>query len=132
MENSSEKAPAYSYYALAVLMFVYVMNFLDRQIIYILFPLIKKEMAFSDTQLALLGGTAPLIATAIFAATGHWFLIAVFMTVNAVIAMIAVYFSKYFRSDADQGDDERFDEDTTGSIRVVGSRQPRASKVAVR
>ena len=58
MENSSEKTPAYSYYALAVLMFVYVMNFLDRQIIYILFPLIKKEMAFSDTQLALLGGTA--------------------------------------------------------------------------
>ena len=81
---------------------------------------------------ALLGGTAPLIATAIFVTTGHWFLIAVFMTVNAVIAMIAVYFSKYFRSDADQGDDERFDEDTTGSIRVVGSRQPRASKVAVR
>jgi MFS family permease len=34
------------------------MNFLDRQIIYILFPLIKKEMAFSDTQLALLGGTS--------------------------------------------------------------------------
>ena len=58
MENVSEKTPAYSYYALALLMFVYVMNFLDRQIIYILFPLIKKEMAFSDTQLALLGGTA--------------------------------------------------------------------------
>lgn len=58
MENRSEKTPAYSYYALALLMFVYVMNFLDRQIIYILFPLIKKEMAFSDSQLALLGATA--------------------------------------------------------------------------
>ncbi len=49
---------SYSYYALGLLMFVYVLNFLDRQIIYILFPLIKKEMAFSDVQLALLGGTS--------------------------------------------------------------------------
>jgi len=58
MTNQTEKTPGYSYYALALLMFVYVMNFLDRQIIYILFPLIKKEMAFSDLQLALLGGTS--------------------------------------------------------------------------
>lgn len=58
MENQTEKTPAYSYYALGLLMFVYVMNFLDRQIIYILFPLIKKEMAFSDLQLSLLGATA--------------------------------------------------------------------------
>jgi MFS family permease len=53
-----EKAGGYAWYALALLMFVYVMNFLDRQIIYMLFPLIKKEMAFSDTQLALLGTSA--------------------------------------------------------------------------
>ena len=58
MENKSEKTPGYSYYALSLLMFVYVMNFLDRQIIYILFPAIKAEMAFSDLQLALLGGTS--------------------------------------------------------------------------
>ncbi|MCY7375630.1 MAG: MFS transporter [Pyrinomonadaceae bacterium] len=58
MQNQIEKTPAYSYYALGLLTFVYVMNFLDRQIIYILFPLIKKEMAFTDTQLALLGGTS--------------------------------------------------------------------------
>lgn len=57
-ETTSEKTSGYSYYALALLLFVYVMNFLDRQIIYILFPLIKKEMAFSDTQLVLLGGTS--------------------------------------------------------------------------
>jgi len=56
MKNQVEKTPAYSYYALVLLMFVYILNFLDRTIIYILFPLIKKEMAFSDTQLALLGG----------------------------------------------------------------------------
>ncbi len=55
------KANGYSWYALAVLMFVYVLNFLDRTIIYILFPLIKKEMLFSDTQLALLGTTSFVI-----------------------------------------------------------------------
>lgn len=58
-ENQS--TPAYAWYALGLLMFVYVLNFLDRTIIYILFPLIKKEMAFSDTQLALLGTTSFVI-----------------------------------------------------------------------
>lgn len=59
MQNSAnENENGYAWYALGLLMFVYIMNFLDRQIIYILFPLIKKEMAFSDTQLALLGGTS--------------------------------------------------------------------------
>src|SRR6478672_8235169 len=53
--------PAYSWYALALLLLIYVLNFLDRTIIYILFPLIKKEMAFSDTQLALLGTTSFVI-----------------------------------------------------------------------
>jgi MFS family permease len=51
----------YSWYALGLLMIVYVLNFLDRSIIYILFPLIKKEMSFSDTQLALLGTTSFVI-----------------------------------------------------------------------
>ncbi len=48
----------YSWYALFLLTFVYVLNFLDRQIIYILFPAIKQEMAFSDVQLSLLGTTS--------------------------------------------------------------------------
>lgn len=53
--------PAYSWYALAVLTLVYLLNFLDRTLIYILFPLIKKEMSFSDLQLALLGTTSFVI-----------------------------------------------------------------------
>lgn len=53
--------PAYSWYALAVLTAVYVLNFLDRTLIYILFIPIKKEMAFSDLQLALLGTTSFVI-----------------------------------------------------------------------
>jgi MFS family permease len=60
MQEETEKTSAggYAWYALALLMFVYVMNFLDRQIIYILFPAIKKEMLFSDLQLSLLGTSA--------------------------------------------------------------------------
>ncbi len=54
----NQKTSSYSYYALTLLMFVYVMNFLDRQIIYILFPAIKQEMQFSDLQLSLLGTSA--------------------------------------------------------------------------
>ncbi len=51
----------YSWYALGVLTAVYVLNFLDRTLIYILFTPIKKEMAFSDLQLALLGSTSFVI-----------------------------------------------------------------------
>src|SRR5260370_41750963 len=57
----SDRVPAYSWYALAVLTVVYVLNFLDRTLIYILFTPIKKEMAFTDLQLALLGSTSFVI-----------------------------------------------------------------------
>lgn len=53
-----EKVPVYSWYVLGVLTLVYVLNFLDRTLIYLLLTPIKKEMAFSDLQLALLGATA--------------------------------------------------------------------------
>lgn len=43
---------------LAVLALVYLLNFLDRTLIYILFPPIKAELSFSDLQLALLGSTS--------------------------------------------------------------------------
>lgn len=58
MTDDSDKTTGYAYYALTLLMFVYVMNFLDRQIIYILFPAIKQDMQFSDLQLSLLGTSA--------------------------------------------------------------------------
>ncbi len=61
LENNEQKATAYAWYALGLLMFVYVLNFLDRTIIYILFTPIKKEMNFSDTELALLGTTSFVI-----------------------------------------------------------------------
>jgi MFS family permease len=49
---------AYAWYALALLTLVYVLNFLDRTLIYILFTPIKQEMSFTDTELALIGPTS--------------------------------------------------------------------------
>jgi MFS family permease len=60
-ENTEQKATGYAWYALALLTLVYTLNFLDRQIIYILFQPIKQEMMFSDTQLSLLGTTSFVI-----------------------------------------------------------------------
>lgn len=48
----------YRYYVLAVLVLVYTMNFLDRQILGILAASIKKELVLTDTQLGLMGGLA--------------------------------------------------------------------------
>jgi MFS transporter, Spinster family, sphingosine-1-phosphate transporter len=61
MDERANRSSYYSWYALALLTVIYVLNFLDRTVIYILFPLIKKEMEFSDTQLALLGTTSFVI-----------------------------------------------------------------------
>jgi MFS family permease len=55
------RAPAYSWYALILLTLVYVLNFLDRQLIYILFTPIQAEMKFTDLELALLGTTSFVI-----------------------------------------------------------------------
>ena len=59
--TDNKRVPAYSWYALSILTLVYLLNFLDRTLIYILFTPIKKEMAFTDLQLALLGTTSFVI-----------------------------------------------------------------------
>ncbi len=56
-----EKVPAYSWYALLLLTVVYVLNFIDRMVIYILFTPIQAEMKFSDFELAVLGTTSFVI-----------------------------------------------------------------------
>lgn len=55
------QASRYAWYALALLTLVYLLNFLDRMLIYILFTPIKKEMLFSDVELALLSSTSFVI-----------------------------------------------------------------------
>jgi MFS family permease len=57
----ADRPVGYSWYALALLTAVYVLNFLDRQLIYVLFQPIKQEMGFSDLELALLGTTSFVI-----------------------------------------------------------------------
>ncbi len=51
-------SPGYRFYVLAVLILIYMLNFLDRQIIGILAAPLKKEFGLSDTQFGLLGGIA--------------------------------------------------------------------------
>lgn len=55
---AAERIPAHSWYALGVLTLVYVLNFLDRVLIYFMFTPVKAEMKFSDLQLGLLGATS--------------------------------------------------------------------------
>jgi MFS family permease len=51
-------SPAYQRYALWLLMIIYVINFVDRTIIYMLIEPIKKELQLLDWQLGLLSGLA--------------------------------------------------------------------------
>lgn len=57
----------YRYYVLGLLTVVYILNFLDRQILSILLPPIKAEFALSDTQLGILTGPAFAIFYTVFA-----------------------------------------------------------------
>ncbi len=56
--EGADLSPAYVRYALWLLLVVYTLNFLDRQIMNILGPEIQKELGFSDTYLGLLTGLA--------------------------------------------------------------------------
>jgi MFS family permease len=51
-------SPVYLRYALGVLCLVYVVSFLDRQILAILLESIKRDLQLTDVQLGLLSGTA--------------------------------------------------------------------------
>ncbi len=56
----------YPWYALAVLALVYMLNFLDRQILSILAEAIKTDLGVSDAQLGFLYGTAFAVFYAVF------------------------------------------------------------------
>jgi len=68
-EAGSERdapVPAYSWYALSVLVLVYVLNFIDRQILSILANDIKADLGVDDAYLGFLYGTAFAIFYALF------------------------------------------------------------------
>jgi MFS family permease len=58
MDKCMENVPiskTYSRYALALLLAVNLLNYIDRQILYAVFPLIKSDFSLSDTALGFLG-----------------------------------------------------------------------------
>lgn len=63
---ADDRVPAYSWYALGVLVLVYVLNFVDRQILSILANDIKADLKVDDAFLGFLYGTAFAIFYALF------------------------------------------------------------------
>ncbi len=57
-ENRVAITPGYSNYVLGVLFFVYVLNFIDRQVLSVFVEPIKEEFGASDTEMGLLLGFA--------------------------------------------------------------------------
>ena len=60
------KASPYAWYALGILFLVYVLNFIDRQIITILAPDLKRDLGLSDADIGFLYGTAFAVFYALF------------------------------------------------------------------
>lgn len=65
-QRSEEGVPAYSWYVLGVLVVVYILNFIDRQILSILAVDIKRHFDLTDDQLGFLGGAAFAVFYALF------------------------------------------------------------------
>jgi len=65
-EYEAAGVPPYSWYALGVLVVVYLLNFVDRQILSILANDIKADLGLDDAQLGFLYGTAFAIFYALF------------------------------------------------------------------
>ena len=50
--------PAYAWYVVVLMMFFYVLSFMDRQIIAVLIDPIKADLSLSDVQISLIGGVS--------------------------------------------------------------------------
>ncbi|HZF45095.1 MAG TPA: MFS transporter, partial [Sphingomonadaceae bacterium] len=66
MNEAEKPAGPYGWYALGVLVLVYMLNFIDRQILSILANDIKADLGLSDADLGFLYGTAFAIFYALF------------------------------------------------------------------
>lgn len=65
-DRSDAPASAYSWYVLGVLVVVYILNFIDRQILAILAVDIKRDLQLDDSDLGFLGGAAFAVFYALF------------------------------------------------------------------
>src|SRR5215216_4744266 len=66
MEPAERRATGYSWYVLCVLVAVYILNFIDRQIVSILATDIKADLGLTDSDLGFLGGAAFAVFYALF------------------------------------------------------------------
>ena len=64
--QTEAKASSYSWYVLCVLVVVYILNFIDRQILSILAVDIKADLGLDDADLGFLGGAAFAVFYALF------------------------------------------------------------------
>ncbi|MCU0948978.1 MAG: MFS transporter, partial [Porphyrobacter sp.] len=64
--RGDEAASGYSWYVLGVLVVVYILNFIDRQILAILAVDIKRDLGLTDGDLGFLGGAAFGVFYALF------------------------------------------------------------------
>ena len=64
--SAEPKATGYSWYVLSVLVVVYILNFIDRQILSILAVDIKADLGLTDSDLGFLGGAAFAVFYALF------------------------------------------------------------------
>lgn len=65
-DGSEQPASAYSWYVLGVLVLVYILNFIDRQILAILAVDIKRDLNLTNDELGFLGGAAFAVFYALF------------------------------------------------------------------
>ncbi len=65
-EVKSPEASSYSWYVLLVLVIVYILNFIDRQILSILAVDIKADLGLTDADMGFLGGAAFAVFYALF------------------------------------------------------------------
>ena len=65
-QRAERSATGYSWYVLGVLVVVYILNFIDRQIVSILAVEIKADLALSDSEMGFLGGAAFAVFYALF------------------------------------------------------------------
>lgn len=63
---AEQKASGYSWYVLFTLVLVYILNFIDRQILSILAVDIKRDLSLTDSDLGFLGGAAFAVFYALF------------------------------------------------------------------
>ena len=66
VERAETTATGYSWYVLGVLVVVYILNFIDRQIVSILAVEIKADLDLTDSEMGFLGGAAFAVFYALF------------------------------------------------------------------